>query len=184
MFHVIARSKRSEVVVESSENDEIYMNRWGTFRLRSDIGQLEIVEASAGWEKFVDSVNKISSTFVVTIASFGPNFAAFVDNERNFWTLGLDFSACAKAPEKDIVSLRKMASHLDICKISVGEWHGLILTKAGDVFSFGRGSSGELGTGSRVSWQDELVRVQDISTCLDVAAGSSFPYNNCAPFKI
>jgi hypothetical protein len=191
MNHAIFESAESRTVIEASCHEKLLKNRWGLFKFKSDIGVVDVVEVGDGWEEYTSCVQKLSSTCRITDTQFGPNFAIFavtttsppVDiNQtivyesdagiRDVWEIG--FSNLAPGSLPGAVSVTKIASGIRIQKLSVGEWHCMVLTKTGDVFCCGRGSSGELGIGGKVPWQNTFEKINGLDECVDIAAGSHF----------
>ena len=191
MNHAIFESAESRTVVEGNFHEKLFKNRWGLFRFKGDIGVVDVVEIGEGWEEYAICVQKLSSTFRIADTQFGPNFAIFsvtairppddinetIVNEfdaeiREIWTIGLTNLAPGCLP--GAVSATKIASGMRTKKLSVGEWHCMILTRTGEVFCCGRGSSGELGTGRKVPWQETPEKIKDLDACVDIAAGSHF----------
>ena len=131
-----------------------------------EFGKLKLVERKKQtFDELNSAVQAILSKVTVRRISIGPHMCVCADFDGTLYTIapGIDGQYDISQAEIGVVE-----------KISVGDWHSIVLGDNGFVYSLGRGTSGELGIGSRKVWESSPKRVDLGSPCIDVSAGSHF----------
>jgi alpha-tubulin suppressor-like RCC1 family protein len=117
----------------------------------------------------------------INIAACGKNVVVFNDALGQLWTFGFNIVRQACHPSMQRMSsdplMEKVADGINAKQLAVGDSHILILTHSSELYSYGRGDSGELGTGCRLLWSDKPQKVSlpdNNETLNQIAAGSRF----------
>jgi alpha-tubulin suppressor-like RCC1 family protein len=74
--------------------------------------------------------------------------------------------------DEAVPRLIEALNHVVVKQVAAGAYHSMVLTRDGDVFTWGYGYFGQLGHGNT---GDQLVpkRVEGLTNVMDIAAGSS-----------
>ena len=118
----------------------------------------------------------------IDCVSFGTHFCVFkCKGISSVFSCGLqslyDCDECVHGPDRKKENwIQVISKSFDerVQKISIGEMHCLVLTENGNVYSVGRGTSGELGLGVLVAWQQELTQIKIDKKIIDISAGSHY----------
>ncbi len=111
----------------------------------------------------------------ITHISAGIHFVVF-STENEIWSYGMN----QINPEKSLAERREPSLELvtdtidsNISAISTGYYHVLIVDKNGHCYSFGRGSSGQLGLGNRFIWVSSPQQILSLDQLVVIAVSAA-----------
>eukprot|EP01041_Mallomonas_annulata_P002440 gene2440-4732_t len=116
----------------------------------------------------------------VNVMAAGRHMLVFATQDAVVWTIGLNTIKPWNKSEKNENQepmITSVASGTHVSKIAVGDFHCLLVaTMSGQLFSFGRGSYGELGNGEKYEWvQDPTpVLMPPGESVVSISAGSNY----------